>query len=48
MEEKCVLCRQINFVLLVFYLMSEVRGTITFRTVCELRHGVIIKLAFVQ
>lgn len=28
--------------------MSELRGTVAFRTVCELKHGVIIKPAFVQ
>lgn len=47
MKEECV-CLQISFVLLVIYFMSELRGTIAFRTVCELKHGVIIKLAFVQ
>lgn len=28
--------------------MSELRGTVAFRTVWELKHGVIIKPAFVQ
>lgn len=47
MKEKCVRL-PINFVLLVIYFMSELRGTVAFRTVCELKHGVIIKPAFVQ